>query len=126
MGAFAWVSFALVYLLTCPVFLIYSLISGSRDNVETNPIELLKGIAVWVVSLPFALVIFKIVDTLVSALNSSNILDAANQTVATQFSWILGLILIVGMTLLPFYFIMKGYGQFQDGIKIGDGGNNGK
>jgi len=117
-----WVSFIVMWLTTAPIFLIFAITAGSRNEVKTQPIELLKGIGLWALLMPVLSFIYGIVHYLVTILNGADIIDAAMEQTATGFSWIFAIIILVAMTGIPFYFILKGYGvdiggKKQDGNK---------
>lgn len=115
-----WVSFIVLWLTTSPIYLIFAITAGSRNEVKTQPIELLKGIGMWCLLMPVLSFVYGLVHFLVSILNGANIVDAGMQSTATGFSWVLGLIVLVAMTGIPFYFVLKGYGVDIGGKKNGE------
>ena len=110
--AMAWVSFIVIYLTVCPLYLVYAIMVGSRNDVTTDPISLLKGIGVWAISLPLMTVIlgvmYKLIDTLTTA--TSSLMDSGSLAMADSFSWIVTLIAIIAINIYPFICIVKGYG----------------
>lgn len=106
----AWVSFIFLYLGTGGVYLFYSIIIGTTGTIVTEPLQLLKGIALWVILTPILSFFYGLTHILVTALNNSNILDATLQGEATTFSWIFALIILAMTIILPFIYILKGYG----------------
>jgi hypothetical protein len=112
--AFAWVSFIVLYLFSSPIFLVYSIITGSRDEVKTKPLEILKGISIWCVSMPLASVVYLIVDSIVTSGAGIGTMDAGALAMAITMSWLIAFIVIVVVDLVPFIFILKGYGFLKD------------
>jgi len=116
-----WVSFIVMWLSTAPIYLIFAITAGSRNEVKTQPLQLLKGIGLWTVLMPFLTFIYGIVYYLVTILNGTKIIDSGMEQTATGFSWVLAIIVLIIMTAIPFYYILKGYG-----IKIGEKQKNGE
>lgn len=110
--SFAWVSFILVYLLSSPIYLLFCLISGVRNDVNTEPIEILKGIGIWAVSIPLMIILLGIMYNLIGGLGeaTNNIMDTASLTFADNISWIITLLVMIVINVFPLFFIMKGYG----------------
>lgn len=124
LGAIAWVSFVLLFIMSVPVYFIYSIIVGASRDQKTHPLEILKGIAVWCVMMPFLVMVTAIVSGLIDALptisgEAQNI--ATGQTVSwsnadilsgvSTFGWFMAFVAVIGMVFVPFYYILKGYGQ---------------
>lgn len=120
---FAWISFILLYLTTAPVYLIYSIIQGSSGNAKTNPIDLLIGLGVWMISMPLLIIFYGVFYYIQSSLSTatSTIMDSASITIADQITWLLGLVGIIIITVAPFYFILRGYGLNLFGNKVNEG-----
>ena len=110
--AMAWVSFVIIYITVCPLYLVYAIMIGSKNDVKTEPIELLKGVGVWAVSLPLMTIIlglmYKLIDTLNTA--TASLMDSGSLTMADNFSWIITLLVIIAVNVYPFICIVKGYG----------------
>lgn len=117
--AIGWVSFIFLWITTVPAYLIFAMIAGARNEVKTRPLKLLQGIGVWAVMNPVLSFIYGLIHFLVSILNSADIIETSMETTATQISWVLGIIILLGMTLIPFYFIIQGYGFDIGGNKGG-------
>lgn len=105
-----WVSFTFLWLTTVPIYAFYTILSGSRNDVKTQPLELLKGIGIWTIMMPFLSFIYALIHFLVTSLNNSQIIDSTLQDTATNLSWVMGTILLLILTFIPFYYILKGYG----------------
>lgn len=105
----AWVSFIAIYLAVSPLYLIFCIMNGARNDIESNPIELLKGLGIWAVSMPFLVIILGIIYRLIESLESatSSFIDV---TIAGNFAWVITLLVMIGVTIFPFIFIVKGYG----------------
>lgn len=121
----AWSSFLIVYLAVSPLYLVYCIIAGSRNDVETDPIELLKGIGIWAITMPLAIIILGVMYFLISTLGgaTTNIMGASNITFADQIAWIITLLAMIGVTIAPFIYIIKGYG-LKSRVKMLEGGGN--
>lgn len=110
MKTMAWISFVFLYLSTSGAYLIYTIIIGTQNNLKTNPLELLKAIGIWTIIMPFLTFIYGLIHFLTYNLNTANILNATDQATASQFSWILAIIMLLAMIGIPFLYILKGYG----------------
>lgn len=120
LGAFAWVSFVLMFILTVPVYVIYTFIAGATDR-ETSPKHLLMAIGIWCVLMPFAVIVLALVNGLITPLESIGIMGATENALANKFSMFITLMGIVAMNVYPFIYIFKGYGLIKD---KGEGGSN--
>lgn len=105
----AWVSFIFIYLSVSPIYLFYSIVNGSKGGEKTKPLNFLKAISVWSVSMILLIIIFGLVFNLVSILNGIDIAPEIESS-ATTFSWIITLLAIIGINIVPFYYIIEGYG----------------
>lgn len=110
----AWVSFIFLYLSVGGVYLFYSIIMGSKGEIDTNPIMLLKAIGVWSVMMPFLTFIYGLMFFLVDTLNGANLINDGMETTASGFAWIMALIAVTFMTLVPFYYVLLGYGVIKE------------
>lgn len=108
--AVGWISFIFLWLATTPMFLVYSIIAGSRNEVKTSPLYLLKGIGAWAIMMPVLSFIYGLVHFLTTTLNNADIIDTGMETTATQFSWIMAIIFLMALVFVPFYYILQGYG----------------
>lgn len=108
----SWVSFIIIYISTGVGYLLFCILAGSRNDVDTSPLDLLKGIGIWAISLPFFSVLYSIMYMLITTLSTatSGLMDAESLSFATQFSWFLALMGVGAVTIAPFYYILKGYG----------------
>lgn len=108
----AWVSFVLLYLAIGGVYLLFTIISGSKGEIETHPTEFLIALGLWSILMPFLTFIYGLVYYLQSSLAtaSTGLMDASSLTLANQFSWLFALIELVVLVTVPFIFVIKGYG----------------
>lgn len=108
----AWISFIIIYLATAPIYMIYCIIQGSSGNNKTNPLDLLIGLGVWMISMPLLTIFFGVMYYIINSLSSATatIMDASSITLADQISWLFVLIGVTVITLAPFYYIMRAYG----------------
>lgn len=128
MKTMAWISLIFIYLGGGPIYLIYTIIAGTKDDVTTEPENILIGIGIWMVSMPILMALFgigyylidtmsRIVGTQTSTITSlggtestTTLMDAGSITLANQFSWFLLLGGVIIITLVPLYYIIKAYG----------------
>lgn len=118
-----WASFVILYLSVGSIYLVYSIIGGSKGDIKTRPLEFLKAIGIWVVLMPFLTFIYGLVYYMQTSLASatSTVLDNTSLTTASTFTWVFALLILVTLVVVPFIYVIKGYGVelFGGGEKTG-------
>ena len=109
----AWVSYIFLYLSVSTVFLIFSIIQGVTSNVRTRPLELFKAIGAWCILMLLISFVFGLIVMLQTTLSGVGIISdslGSDVSQANTFTWIIGFLSLLGLILVPFYYVLKGYG----------------
>ena len=117
LGAIGWVGFIALYIVSCPLYLYYTIIVGSKEG-ETKPMWILAGFSAFFLFLILATVIQMIMggvggaDGLIDALSSTTeTISGEDFSTLDQISFLAVLVTILGCIGAPFGLILKGYGK---------------
>lgn len=128
LGALGWFSFLLVYIFSCPAYMIYCIVVGSRGQ-KTDVTQIGLGIVIWFVGMIAITgcyyVFFYPNVGLVELLGGTTISGTINSidtgqsqnwnnndvtSVVTQIGSLGTIVVMLIFALAPMYFFMKGYG----------------
>ena len=125
---FAWISFVLLFIASVPMFIFYTILQGSKNQGSSHPLEILKGIACWLIIAPIGLIMYVMLASLTSGLTTAttSLMDSSSLTMASNFSWLVGFLCIALTNAFPFYYILRGYGQLDMGTKQNNIRSNGE
>lgn len=118
LGAFAWISFILIYICIGIIYPIYAIIINFDDEKETNFFAMIKGLVYWVAGTIGGIVIYRIADGILSVLTSDPIDAVVGTAEATSISTTTSLIgWLFVLTIYIIYFIILPLNQISKGFQ---------